>query len=181
MSGNEEEKFLEKLADGFRFFAQLSDDVDAAKRHLDKTDSQFSRRMYIRSLFAFIEGNSFRLRRMALDAHHHRKNCFSGEEIQILEEKETIIKENGDRVIKTKYLRFLDSIRFSQDCYMKAIGGKKQPDYGNKGWEKLIEAVSIRNRITHPKTADDLKIKDEELTIIDEAKHWYSDNVQFLL
>ncbi len=175
-----EHNFLEELAEGFKFFAQLSSDLSNAKNYLDENDSQFARRMYLRTLFAFIEGNSFRLRQMALAAHNHRKNCFSNEEMIMLEEKEIGIKENGKLNIKIKYIKPLAHIRFSQNCYIKAIGGE-QPNYNDNGWAQLNNVVTIRNRITHPRSKADLEITDEELTKINDAKEWYSNNVQFLL
>ena len=175
-----EDDFLKKLAEGFSFFAKLSDDVTSAKKILDSNDSQFSRRMYLRSLFALIEGNSFRLRQMALAAHKHRGKCLSDDEVIVLKEKEINVTENGKLKVRTKHLEFIANVRFSQNCFLKAIGGK-QPDYSDNGWALLKNAVKIRNRITHPRSEEDLIITDDELVLIDKAKEWYSNNVQYLL
>jgi len=175
-----EDDFLEKLKKEFIFFGRLSEDVDYARKLLEENDSQIVRRTYLRSLFAFIEGNSFRLRQLALAAHIHRTQCFSNEEIIMLEEKDLGIKNNGNLKIRTKYIDFASNIRFSQKSYIKAFGGKL-PDYTVNGWAQLIKALEIRNRITHPRSENDLNISNEELKAIYEAKEWYSDNIQFML
>ena len=175
-----EEDYLEELKKRFIFFGHLSEDLDQAKRLLEENDSQFTRRMYLRSLFAFIEGNSFRIRQMALAAHNQRAQCFSNEEIVMLEEKDLGIKDNGDLKIRTKYIDFATNIRFSQNSYIKAFGGD-QPDYTDNGWAQLKQALELRNRITHPRSEEDLNISDDELNVIHEAKEWYSSNVQFIL
>ncbi len=170
-----EKEFLEELKKGFTFFAEFSRDLDQASKILEENDSQYIRRIYLRSLFTFIEGNSFRLRQMALAAHNNRAQCFSNEEIMMLEEKDIDIKDNGDLNIKTKYIGFAENIRFSQNSYIKAIGGD-QPDYTANGWAQLKKALVLRNRITHPRSKDDLIISDDELKVIHEAKEWYSGN-----
>jgi len=174
-----EEKMLEELKKGFRFFAHLSKDLDQASKLLQENDSQFTRRIYLRSLFAFIEGNSFHLRQMALAAHNHRTQCFSNEEIVMLEEKDIGIKDNGVLKVRKKHIDFATNIRFSQNSYIKAIGGD-QPDYTSNGWAQLKKALKLRNRITHPRSEEDLNISDDELNVIHEAKEWYSSNVQFI-
>jgi len=174
-----EEDFLKSLAEGFEFFAVLSNDLDYSIKQLKDYDSQTTRRIYVRSFFAFIEGNSFRQRQIALEAHKRRSSCFSIEEVIMLEEKDVFIQENGNIKIRTKYIDQISNIRFSQNCIVKATGAK-EPDYTDNRWNQLRKAVEIRNRITHPRCKEDFDINDNDLEIINEAKQWYSDNIQFL-
>lgn len=44
---------------------ELAADVDTAKSILDTEDVQFNRRVYIRALFAYLEGSCFFMRRNA--------------------------------------------------------------------------------------------------------------------
>lgn len=175
-----EENYLKKLAESFAFFGILHDDLQNAKAYLNSNDSQFARRTYIRTLFAFIEGNSFRLRQLALSAHNHRTSCFTNEEIVMLEEKNISVKSNGEVHVGSKYLDFQTGFKFTLSAYAKAFDSSP-PDYSESGWTKLIEVQKIRNRITHPKSKEDFDISDPELQTIDCAKEWYSKNIQFLL
>lgn len=172
--------FLEDLAESLRFFSILNEDVENANKLMLENDTQFSRRMYLRSFFALIEGNAFRQRELALSVHKHKKNCFNEEEVIALEEKEIRIIDNGNVEVKKKIVQFFPLFKLSNKSYCKAFN-KKLPDYANNGWNQLQKAVEIRNRITHPKSKEELVISDDDLEIINEAKCWYSDNVQFLL
>lgn len=47
------------------------------------------------------------------------------------------------------------------------------PDFGNQGWEQLRHSRDLRDRITHPKTAVELVISDDELDAHRSGFAWY--------
>jgi hypothetical protein len=52
---------------------------------------------------------------------------------------------------------------------------------GTSKWDKFVKAIAIRNRITHPKTAEEMTIKDEEISICKDISRWFNDVVYSFL
>jgi hypothetical protein len=45
--------------------------------------------------------------------------------------------------------------------------------FADNGWNEFKKAVRIRNRITHPKSASDLDISDEDTKTVEAASEWF--------
>ena len=134
------------------------------------------RRIFIRSLFAYIEGTCFRLKQ---DVKLFKK-C-SPQEDSIISEKSYVLDENGSIKEKDLYLRPKENIRFAFRIYAECFGsGFKLKTDGN-GWNAYKRALMIRNRITHPKKNEDLKISDGEWAYIVNARTWFDGEYQRLL
>lgn len=54
-------------------------------------------------------------------------------------------------------------------CYAEALDSVYNLDRKGSGWSNLTAAFKIRDRITHPDTADQLEISDIEIRRVDEA------------
>lgn len=54
----------------------------------------------------------------------------------------------------------------------KIICPEMEVDFSTSGWSDLRQAVLIRNRITHPKLGQSLRIGDDDLTIVGSALAW---------
>lgn len=134
------------------------------------------RRIFIRSLFAYIEGTCFRLKQ---DVKLFKK-C-SPQEDSIISEKSYVLDKKGFIKERDLYLRPMENIRFAFRIYAGCFGqGFKLKTDGN-GWDAYKRALVIRNRITHPKKIEDLKIPDEEWTCILNARTWFDDEYKRLL
>jgi hypothetical protein len=134
------------------------------------------RRIFIRSLFAYIEGTCFRLKQ---DVRLF-KEC-SPQEDSIISEKSYVLDEKGSIKKRDLYLRPIENIRFAFRIYAGCFGpGFKLKTDGN-GWNSYKNALKIRNRITHPKKIEDLKIPDEEWACIVNARTWFDGEYQRLL
>ena len=134
------------------------------------------RRIFIRSLFAYIEGTCFRLKQ---DIKLFKK-C-SPQEDSIISEKSYVLDEKGSIKEKDLHLRPMENMRFAFRIYAGCFGpGFKLKTDGN-GWDAYKRALVIRNRITHPKKIEDLKIPDEEWTCIVNAHTWFDDEYKRLL
>lgn len=134
------------------------------------------RRIFIRSLFAYIEGTCFRLKQ---DVKLFKK-C-SPQEDSVISEKSYALDEKGSIKERDLYLRPKENIRFAFRIYAGCFGsGFKLKTDGN-GWKAYERALKIRNRITHPKKIEDLKISDGEWACIVNARTWFDGEYQRLL
>jgi len=49
------------------------------------------------------------------------------------------------------------------------------------GWDSLRKAISIRDRLTHPHSMDDLNVTNEELMMVEKAMEFFRDTTIQLL
>ena len=134
------------------------------------------RRIFIRSLFAYIEGTCFRLKQ---DVKLFKK-C-SPQEDSIISEKSYVLDKKGSIKERDLYLRPMENIKFAFRIYAGYFGPGFKLKTDGKGWDAYKRALIIRNRITHPKKIEDLKIPDEEWTRIVNARTWFDDEYGRLL
>lgn len=138
--------------------------------------SSIWRRIFIRSLFAYIEGTCYRLKQ---DVKLFKK--YSPQEDSIISEKTYVLDEKGSVKERDLYLRPQENLRFAFRIYAGCFGsGFKLKTDGN-GWNAYKNALKIRNRIIHPKKNNDLKISDGEWAYIINAHTWFNDEYQRLL
>ena len=167
-------------------------DVKKSARHAERTqNSQFWRRSYVRSAFAFIEGAIHFLKADALS--HHERNLRvmhmifqavgkglkdyppllgPGELYALLEETIEIDSHGACRPRALK-LSVDRNIRFTFQMLAR-LYEIPVPDY-SKNFVFLKNGSDIRNRITHPKVHNDVDISDAELAIIQKACQWMID------
>lgn len=156
----------------------LLEDALAAEQYLDKNDSQFARRSYVRSIFAYIEGSVWILKQVCLKA-----KPLSGvrkihvAEYALLAEETYELKANGDPNTRTKFLRLPDNIRFLFKLINRLFNANIDIGIGTQTWDSLLEAIKIRNRITHPKNASAFKITDEDIKLCQDVCSWFNDLV----
>lgn len=156
-------------------FWELAREMNAvAKPYLDEKRrtaypvsdySNTDRRLIVRSTFSFIEGMLFQLKQLSLVAAAEKKRPLLPEEIAMAKEVDYELDESGAiKPVKAK-LRFKGNFRFAFKLFIKsnALDQKFMPDLGGREWNKLVNALKIRDRITHPKSESDLNISDEEI------------------
>jgi hypothetical protein len=157
----------------------LMDAAECEKLLTDNHDSQFYRRLYVRSVFAYIEGSIWILKQVCLKAKsiegHYRK--ISIPEYSILIEESYDLKNNGDIKKVSMYVNLFDNIKFTFKTINKLFKGDINLGIGTSSWDKLILAKKIRNRINHPKNETDMIISDEEISACEEASGWFDDLV----
>ena len=127
------------------------------------------RRVFVRSLFAYIEGSCFRMKQDALFFDDE----FTPGEIILLEEKEYSLKNNGNVKERNAHLRSEDNLKFSFMMLAKALGRDFELNLQGNGWVRYQKALKIRDRITHPKKIQNLAITDSEFDIVLDAWEWF--------
>jgi len=118
------------------------------EQYLADPSRQVARRNLIRAQFAFVEAGLYGLRYMAAlsDASNIPKKTPAKQNVE----------NSFNEVARTLGL---------------PIALAKQ----NAGWDAMTKAINIRDRISHPKTPDDLTITDSDMKVFDRATKWFSD------
>ena len=154
----------------------LLEDAHAAEMLLERDDSQFSRRAYIRSIFAYIEGAIWILKQFCLKARATSGiRRISPAEYCLLIEETYELKSNGVPKTQTKFLRLPENIRFTFTLVNRLFGANLNLGIGTQSWNKFLQALNIRHRITHPKDTSAFAIADEEIELCKEVCSWFNE------
>ncbi|WP_146097998.1 hypothetical protein [Xanthomonas arboricola] len=157
----------------------ILDDAHWAEELLDCGDTQFTRRAYVRNVFAMIEGCIWALKETVLLAHtvDGRKKLFARGEYELLSDTSFDLKVNGEIKEQTKYLRLPENVRFTFRILKKYFGGTYNIASDSKSWQAFLAAQNVRNRITHPKTSEEFEVSDAELEQCQLACSWFNNLV----
>ncbi|MGM7284521.1 hypothetical protein ABRY74_22000 [Pseudomonas guariconensis] len=163
-----------KLKDLTDTLMPMLDDAHWAEEAMARDDNQFTRRAYIRSIFAMIEGTTWVLKQTLLKAIEMKGKKFRPGEYELLSDRSYELKENGDIKEQTKFLKLPDNIRFTY----KALGKYTKTEFdlgvGTIAWDNFLEALKIRNRITHPKNTSEFSVSDSEIAICQQVTSWFN-------
>ena len=152
-------------------------DVRSALDELRKLDTPFKRRTFVHTLFAFIEGEIYRRKQVALAIYDAHGVAFSEAEIAMLKEKSYDLDRRGKVTLQQKFLRLENNLKFSFDVFARSFNTKFEIQLENDNrWESFLKAIEIRNKITHPKNETDLIISDTDLEHIQKAFHWFAES-----
>ncbi|MEW7987353.1 MAG: hypothetical protein AB2805_16895 [Candidatus Thiodiazotropha sp.] len=154
----------------------MLEDAHWAENALESDDSQFTRRAYVRSLFALIEGSIWVLKQTVLHApvQEGKAKSLIPAEYALLSDKTYDLKSNGTPKVQTKYLKLPENLRFTFTVVQKYFQLELDIGVGTVAWDKFLEAQSIRNRITHPKTSSEFEVTDDEIALCQEVCSWFN-------
>jgi hypothetical protein len=153
------------------FLAILTHDVGVALQRNEEADNQATRRDTIRSAFAAIEGLVWIFREEIVDAAQATYGL-EQDEMTILQERQLSVTEQGKISAQARYLTLTTTIRFLARIASR-ITGTEPFDFGAGDWDEFRKAIAIRNRITHPKSADDLLFSKEDVDRVKDALFWF--------
>lgn len=139
------------------------------------------RRAYIRALFAYIEGITYRMKAQAFSAYTAGGAQYTREELAIILEESYSLNDKGEVVTRSIFNSTHKNVRFAFNMYARAWGVIFILDCSDHKWASFKKAIGIRNRVTHPKTLADLNVSDEDMQILREGAYWYSRNSLELL
>ncbi len=168
-----------KLGDVKDRLMPMIEDAHWAEQALDKEDNQFTRRAYIRSMFAMIEGSIWVLKQTVLNAPTVKGNIkkLSVAEYALLSDKTFELKSNGEPKEQTKYLKLPENFRFTFNVLTKSFGTEFDLGIGTVAWDNFLAAQAIRNRTTHPKTVAEFEVSDSDIATCKEACSWFNELV----
>ena len=138
-----------------------------------------SRRIVIRSAFATIEilladisANLVKKIPLIVAGFSHKDQHRHFMELCALSHISYDIKQNGELMIRNPRFPFENRVMFVLEHLNKITGSQITPRKMD-GWEEFKSAIKIRNRITHPKTKDDLVVPKEDYDIVTKAAQWF--------
>jgi hypothetical protein len=161
------------------FLNLILSDISEADKNLERHDSSFNRRVYIRTLFASIEGSIFFFKSEALKAAEEKPSLYSSGEIAMLREEVYRIDKKGHIRTSQRFSPTSENLlfaihmfarKFDHDYYLDPLDPNMEPE---GGWDAFKQSVKIRNRVVHPKSYSDMIITDEELEIIRKGKSFF--------
>ena len=139
----------------------LTADLNKCGRHLDKNlKSQFWRRVWVRSIFALVEGSTHFMKVSAFSYHERNirllyhlfqslgkkspVEMFSElvpiNELAVLLDETTVVTDRGECQIKQSYLPLAKNIRFTFQMLARIYRLSFKPDYGPRGrWSNLLK------------------------------------------
>ena len=155
-----------------RVFVVLVNDLEESLVLGRKDPTQFAHRTLIRTYFAYVEGLAFQLRQVTL-ASLQETDLLSPGEIALLKEERFQLDDRGQPQAKENFQKVLPNLLFSIRCYVKNHGATYQPDISHHGWQCMKKAVEVRDRLTHPKSAEGLDITNADLHAFNEGAAWW--------
>lgn len=173
------------MSNAIEAFNQLHKELDkdyiiCAHDYMSDMNSQTRRRNVVRSLFAHVEGTAYQLKQLVKFQFEKRIIDLPIIEIAAIDESVFQVEKNGDVKGKKQGIPTLNNIRFSFKLFSKAFALDWSPDFGEQGWNDFVKALEIRDRITHPKTFEDVTISNPDMNNITNAQGWWRNTLNVL-
>ena len=156
----------------------LVNDVKTAKEKLD--NQQYSRRVYVRTLFAMIEGVTYAMK-VALFGIGREYCKLEVPDLVVLKGSTFDLDNKGKIQEKPKYFRIPDNLQFTVRSVERVLESRIDLGVGTSDWTNFKKAVKIRNHITHPKNPKDFYISDEDLECIRSVNSWFNNIVEAMI
>lgn len=153
--------------------ADVSFSIKASENCKDVDEIRYCQRSNIKNFFSMFECLIFQFKRISLIAFELDIAEFSEAEIALLKEETYDLNNKGEVETKVSKLKttdnFLFSVKMLERSFNYSIGFEKN----SRQWEDFLSAIKIRNRLTHPKTIDELFINDDEVNVVNRVIEWF--------
>lgn len=171
----------------------LYQDIDLAADLHRKLNTEATRRILVRAYFTLFEGEIYALKQTILSFEYvlshipqtHNSNSyirlFTEEEKAMLEEFSYDMSSGGKARKIDYYPRMPENVKFTFNMFCQSLHIESDIDYNCLGWNKLSEAQKIRNRITHPKSPEDLQVSKQNLNDVEVGLQWFQNTFETLL
>jgi hypothetical protein len=161
------------------FVRLLIGDVIEALERAEFEDSQAARRNLVRILFAAIEGLVWELR------EHVRSIAEAVDELPVLTSLALTdtsygVSSSGEVVPQLRFLPLKTSVQVAT-ALAKKLCPTLNCDFGTSGWVDFSQAIMIRNRVTHPKTVEDLTINQHDIAVAKAGFAWLIQHVETVM
>ncbi|XSG76760.1 hypothetical protein ACP8Y2_07080 [Herpetosiphon llansteffanensis] len=154
--------------------------INSKNTKLSFTETQFLYRSFIRALFSWIEGVIYLMKNFTVEFDGAMNEKIPSDEMYILKEKDLKVDKDGKVFSDQRFIKLEYNILFSIKWYSYVYNIDYSIDKGVKEWEIFKKSISIRNRITHPKSIEDIIISDNDIKNIIKVKEWFLNMLIFL-
>ena len=173
-------EIFKTLGDVTRRIQKLLEDACEAENYLKNNNSQFAKRAYIRSTFAYMEGTIWLFKQLIVQTVFQSKavtnplRLLSIAELGLLSDVSYDLKDNGESYEQQKFLPISKNLRFTVSIMNRFTRGSIDLQTDSKTWDHFNKTIKVRNRITHPKNAGEIDITDEEIQHATEVCNWFN-------
>ena len=139
------------------------------------------RRAYVRSVFSFIDGIISTIKKELLVEYDIANDqTLITRARHVLESKVIFRDKHGVLKERPFYAPLAEDVKttISYFAYFNLVD--HYVDEESRAWKRFIKAIAIRNRITHPETANALEISDAELATVESAHAWFVNNIKLI-
>lgn len=172
----------------FEILEQLTNDVYKSFEILeDKKESQYLRRMTVRTVFSFIECIPQIIKyeiRNYISIYSQREKEHNALNINLSEKEKDLLTETTTRKDNTKVNIIIPIDLNIKQTFKLAIKiwniEKYKLNTDSKEYEYFLHAKNVRNKLTHPKKVDDIIIDDIDMGCLSSAFEYCQDNFALL-
>jgi hypothetical protein len=152
----------------------LFEDVVECEELLEKSDTQFARRAFVRAAFAFNEGLIYWFKGIVQELMFANAGTkgLNIDALFFLDDRKPRLNQRG------KIEHDDNRVSFMAQCALVLRMAAEQRNidpekyFGDNGWNELQKSLIVRHRITHPKQPENLDISDEDLQSVSEGHRW---------
>jgi hypothetical protein len=161
-------------------FLILESDVKEIQKVANGNTTGFHVRMSIRTYSALIEGLLYQMRQVALNSEGMDHKVYSEGERLLLSELEYRLNDKGELKERNVSESQKPMILFTLKQFPKVHGATFSPNTSDSGWDSLGKFIKIRNRVTHPKSKEDLVLTQDEWREVNKGIDWFYDTIKIL-
>ncbi len=178
MKSNSSDSALEQMYQALMVVNYFHEDVSISSDLLERSDTQFNRRQYVRVVFSAFESSLWQYKKMYLGLQSLDEFCdFSREEIAYLKDKELRLSESGKFEERNAKISLKPNVKCFIELSNKLFSNAIDPLKDQFGWQSFIRSIEVRNKLMHPKEPKEFEISDEQVADIKLAFKWFIDNV----
>jgi hypothetical protein len=163
-------------------------EANEAEKRLDAEDITTGRdlqscyRSLVRAFFAQVEGTTYLMRQVVVWAHTRGECTLSPEEALLVREEAPKYNLQRKRVeTSERPNHLLENVVLSITLLARAFCAAYSLPLSAHGWEHFQKAVKRRNKITHPKSLNDIFITHDDMMSFRQAVIWFSASVGDLM
>lgn len=169
-------------------YGELRHEVDALVFRDESVDSEYpeypdpaalsvlQRRVLVRSIFSFVEALSFALRQVVVESDVLAR--LSPAEVTLARDQSFEVSSSGHVKQRSARIATLGGVRLTFNLAAKASASAVCLDTDSVGWQSLVASLAVRDRLTHPKQAQDLDVSDTEVRCAVEAFRWFDATIR---
>jgi hypothetical protein len=158
---------LEQLSDT-NFFSVLLGDIVAILEK-ENTNGPRERRSLIRATFAAVEGS---LAELCEDLLTMAARGLTESQNMALRQESIRVEENGSIKVINVWQPLKTRVRLVTEI-VKRLHPEHAINFGDRGWQQLIQGLDTRDRVTHPKNLTDLDVSDEDCNTALDGMNWF--------
>jgi hypothetical protein len=134
---------------------------------------QFLRRAYVRAVFAYIEGMVFAMKQFSYEYRIQPESSSTRPELAMLLEESYELNDKGVARTAPAKIPLEKNIKFAFKAFAKAGHSDYELPISDHGWEELKKSTRIRDRLMHPKNANDMSVSEAEHSTVRIAHSWF--------